>query len=163
MSPWKLIKGLKFKQLVGLTKLFFKHPFFMFSTVRATFSVMKIAQKEFPDIHGKLNKANAFRHALWNILIAEECAKFSKNINSILDWTKEITDWHEEFSPNEALAKVMDLHNNDIGRKLYRRDAVNTKRNKFINSVKMLLEDAAQILSVKDVEQYPNQLVYIED
>ena len=91
----------------------------MISTVKATFSVMKIAQKEFPDVHGHHNKANAFRHALWNIYIANKCKRFSKNNSQIIDWTKGFTDWHEEFSPNEEIAKSMDLHNNLIGRQLF--------------------------------------------
>jgi hypothetical protein len=162
MSSWKLIKGLNFRQLKSLLVLFVTHPFFMISTVKATFSVIKIAQKEFPNIHGQLNKANAFRHALWNVFIAIECSRFSKNTDAILLWTKEFTDWHEEFAPNEELAKIMDLHNNLIGRELYRKSEGKNK-NQWIAFMKDELLKAIQIASVNDVANYPNQLVYLEN
>ena len=43
----------------------------------------------------------------------------NKDLDSIISWTKEITDWHEDFSPNKELARAMDLHNNFIGRELF--------------------------------------------
>lgn len=162
MSSWKIIKGLNFRQLKSLTILFFKHPFFMFSTMKATFSVMRIAQKEFPNIHGLLNKANAFRHALWNVFIVIECSRFSKDIDAILEWTEEFTDWHEEFAPNEELAKIMDLHNNFIGRELYKKSESQDKK-QWIELMKNQLLKAIQIESVNDVKKYPSQLVYIEN
>jgi hypothetical protein len=162
MSSWKIIKGLNFRQLKSLTVLLFKHPFFMLSTMKATFSVMRIAQKEFPNVHGLLNKANAFRHALWNVFIAIECSRFSKNTDAVLKWTKEFTDWHEEFAPNEELAKIMDLHNNFIGRELYKQTESRDKK-QWVEFIKNQLLDAVQITSVTDVEKYPNQLVYLEN
>ncbi|MBL4604770.1 MAG: hypothetical protein JKY02_03655 [Flavobacteriaceae bacterium] len=162
MSFWKIVKGLRFGQITSLLSLFFKHPFFMFSTIRATLSVMKIAQNEFPNIHGELNKANAFRHALWNVLIAKECAKFSKNIESVIRWTEQITDWHEEFSPNEELPKFMDLHNNRVGREIYME--MNTKSKiEFIAYLKEQLNCAVQITSMHDVEKDSTHLVYLEN
>ncbi|MFY0629214.1 MAG: hypothetical protein JXR05_02465 [Flavobacteriaceae bacterium] len=134
----------------------------MISTVRATFNVISVSQKEFPDIHGGLNKANAFRHALWNVFIAIECSKFSKNVEAVLKWAKDFTDWHEEFSPNEELARVMDLHNNLIGRELYRK-AVNRDKNHWITLMKEELVNAVLIASVDAVDKYPNQLVYLEN
>ena len=119
MSPWKLVKALDFKQIISLLGWFLRNPPFMIATVSATFKTYRISQREFPDIHGKLNKANAFRHALWNALIARNCSRFSKNMDSVLNWTKKITDWHEEFAPNDLLAKEMDLHNNRIGREVF--------------------------------------------
>tara|TARA_R110000787_G_scaffold55942_4_gene128829 strand:- start:2920 stop:3408 length:489 start_codon:yes stop_codon:yes gene_type:complete len=162
MSSWKLIKGLNFRQLKSLFLLFVQHPFFMISTVKATFSVIKTAQKEFPNIHGQLNKANAFRHALWNVFIAIECSRFSKNTDAILLWAKEFTDWHEEFAPNEELAKIMDLHNNLIGRELYRKFEGKDK-NQWIVFMRDALLKAIKIGSVNDVANYPNQLVYLEN
>ncbi len=162
MSFWKIIKGLQFKQLINLTSIFFRHPFFMFSTMYATIDVMKVVQKEYPDIHGGDNKANAFRHALWSVFIAKRCAKYSKNTNAILSWTKKITDWHEEFSPNEDLAKMMDLHNNSIGRKLYQ-STENRSRNEWISLLKNELSKAVQIRSVEDIDKYSNQLIYLEN
>lgn len=162
MSSWSIIKGLKFRQVTVLTGLFFRHPLFMFSTVRATFLTMRIAEEEFPNIHGKHNKANAFRHALWNILIADKCHKVSSSLELILSWTKKITDWHEEFSPNEELAKAMDLHNNRIGREMY--NEVSEKgTEEIVKLMKEKLGGAIQIASILECEKHQNQLVYLED
>ena len=92
MSFWKIIKSLNFKQLWVLFLWFLQHPLFMFATAKATYFTIRIAQKEFPDIHDQHNKANAFRHALWNLLIAKESAKFSSDLEEVLSWTKKITD-----------------------------------------------------------------------
>ena len=106
------VKGVRFRQLKSLLLFLIKHPFFFISTLKATFDVLRISQKEFPNTHGFHNKANAFRHALWNIFIAKQCSLFSRKKHKIISWTKEFTDWHEDFSPNEELPRIMDLHNN---------------------------------------------------
>ena len=119
MFVWDVIKGVRFKQLKSVLLFLFKHPVFMISTVMSTFNAVRVSQKEFPNTHGFHNKANAFRHALWNIFIAKECSRFSKNNYEIISWTKEFTDWHEDFAPNKELSKTMDLHNNYIGREMF--------------------------------------------
>ena len=88
MFVWDVIKGVRFKQLKSVLLFFFKHlEVFMISTVIATFNAVRVSQKEFPNTHGFHNKANAFRHALWNIFIAKECSRFSKNNYEIILWT----------------------------------------------------------------------------
>ena len=134
----------------------------MIATIQATLQTFQISQKEFPNIHGKNNKANAFRHAFWNALIAKKCSRFSSNTESILDWTKKITDWHEEFAPNEKLAEMMDLHNNGIGRQKYREfghESVKEMSKLMISE----LDHAIKVRDVSEIQQYSHQLVYIED
>lgn len=162
MSSFAIIKGLNFRQLKSLLFLFFKHPFFMISTVKATFNVMKIVEKEFPGIHGKQNKANAFRHALWNVFIAKECSRFSKNLEAILKWTKDFTDWHEEFSPNEELPRFMDLHNNNVGREVYKEMKTKSKT-EFVVFLKDQLKGAVKINTITAIEKDSMQLVYLEN
>ena len=162
MQVWDVIKGVRFRQLKSLLLFLFKHPFFLISTVKATFDVLRISQKEFPNTHGFNNKANAFRHALWNIFIANQCTLFSRKNHKIISWTKEFTDWHEDFSPNEELARVMDLHNNCIGRELFLKTPESTQ-NQWVILLKDELEYAVQIVSVEDVVNYPRQLVYLEN
>lgn len=132
----------------------------MISTVEATSLTFKISQSQFPNIHGRLNKANAFRHALWNVLIAKKCSRFSKSLTSILSWTKRITDWHEEFSPNEELPREMDLHNNRFGRDFYTKN----KHLGFDEMIKELLLELEKAVLVKDVKELTNHtiMVYIE-
>jgi hypothetical protein len=134
----------------------------MIGTVQATVLTFRISQREFPNIHGGHNKANAFRHALWNVLIAKKCARFSKNQESVLQWTKDITDWHEEFAPNEKLAETMDLHNNRIGRDVYPQLSQKSKQEIEMFMLNQL-KTAVKIQTVEDIEKYPNQLVYLED
>ena len=112
MSIWKVIKSLKYKQLKSAFFLFLKKPLFVYPTLKATVTSYKISQKEFPKTHYLNGKANAFRHALWNIIICNECNKWVINIEKAVSWAKTITDWHEELSPNKPLDKAMDLHNN---------------------------------------------------
>ncbi len=162
MQLWDVIKGVRFKQLHSVLLFFFKHPFFFISTIKATFDILRISQKEFPNTHGFHNKANAFRHALWNIFIAKQCSLYSRKNHEIILWTKEFTDWHEEFSPNEELPRLMDLHNNHIGRELFLKTPNSTQK-QWVKSIKEKLQHAVQIVSAEDVVNYPSQLVYLEN
>ena len=80
---------------------------------------MQISTEHYIKKHYLNGRANAFRHALWNYLIAKNCSEWSKNKGKVLEWTKNITDWHEFAFPNRKLARKMDLHNNEIGRRLF--------------------------------------------
>lgn len=161
MTKWEVIKNLNFKQTSALFVWFLKRPIFMLATFKATVNTLKIAENEFPKIHGAHNKANAFRHALWNVLIAKECNKFSNSLKEVLDWTKLITDWHEEFSPNSPMEKLMDLHNNAIGRKIFK----NLKHKSTAEITKKLISKLntaikiSEILKIKEI----NNLVFLED
>ena len=160
MSFWKLIKGIRFKQLISLLGFSLKHPLLMFATIKATALTMKIVQERFPGIHGKDNRANAFRHALWNSLIAIKCLKVEKNIDAIISWTKEITDWHEDFSPNKALPRAMDLHNNHIGRELFCNPKIKTEK-EIITALELKFISAVQVNSCEDIENHLTNLVFI--
>lgn len=161
MSKWEIIKNLNLKQIGALFVWFIKHPIFMLATFKATVNTLQIAQKEFPDIHNLHNKANAFRHAIWNIFIAKECSKYSKDIVKVLAWTKLITDWHEEFSPNQEMAKLMDLHNNAVGRKSYLELKDNPKI-EIIEKLLLKLEVAIKINQISEIDKI-NNLVFLED
>lgn len=87
---------------------------------------------------------------------------FSRKNNEIILWTKESTDWHEEFSPNEELPRLMDLHNNHIGREIFLKTSNSTQK-QWVKSIKEKLQHAVQIVSAEDVENYPSQLVYLEN
>jgi hypothetical protein len=161
MTKWEVIKNLNFKQTGALFVWFLKHPFFMYATFKATLITLKVAETEFPKIHGLHNKANAFRHAFWNVIIAKECYKFSTDLVKVLNWTKKITDWHEEFSPNPTMAKLMDLHNNAFGRKHFQ--ALKDKTNSEISKAFMLkMDKAVKIKQTSEMEKI-NNLVFLED
>ena len=162
MSIGDIIKGLNFKQLSSLLVWFIKHPLYMICTINATVLTFRISQKEFPNIHGLHNKANAFRHAIWNLLIASKCHKIDSDIESVLNWTQQITDWHEDFSPNEELMRMMDLHNNKIGRDIYR--SIQSRDVERIQAELIhKLSDAVLVCSIEEIEQVNSALVYLKD
>ena len=161
MSFWNIIKSLNFKQLWILFLWFLQHPLFMLATAKATYFTIRIAQREFPDIHDQHNKANAFRHALWNLLIAKESAKFSSDLDAVLSWTKRITDWHEEFSPNKEMARLMDLHNNQFGRNKFL-DLKEKSTETIVISLKNEFTNAVQVKHTSEFKNLENQLVYLE-
>jgi len=125
MSIWSIIKLLKYKQLKSAFFLFLRKPLFIYPTLSATVEAYRTSQKEFPKTHHLNGKGNAFRHAFWNMMLCKQCSNWTTNNDKAIAWAKTITDWHEELSPNKPLDKAMDLHNNKIGRKLFKQ--LNTK------------------------------------
>lgn len=161
MSFWKSIKGLQFSYLLEISKLFLRHPLFALTTFKGTFDAYTISQKSFPKTHSKEGKANAFRHALWNILIAKNCLFFSKNIDVVLNWTKTITDKHEELAPNAPLSGAMDLHNNELGRRWF--VVLKEKNNKeIITFLNEKIQEAVRIDENTSLNQVEN-LVFLEN
>lgn len=161
MALMDIIKTIKVGQVKQLVIWFFKRPFFLLSAVFATVQALKIAQQEFPNIHGKHNKANAFRHALWNILIAKNCRKFSNHLPKVMNWTTTFTNWHEDFVINEELPRLMDLHNNAVGRKLFLAWK-DENASAITHLLKIELANAKLIRTKTDFDNVNNCLVYLE-
>jgi hypothetical protein len=161
MSLLKIVKTLNYKQLKSLCILFFRHPLFMVATIWATYATLKIAEEEFPEIHNLHNKANAFRHALWNILIVRYSLKISRDFDKVISWTKRITDWHEDFSPNEIMARKMDLQNNAFGRDKFK-SLQKASIPEIILGLKQELKNAVLVSKETDFEKNTNCLVYLE-
>lgn len=157
-----ILKQIKAKQLFGFFRFFIRHPLFALSTFFATVRTYKIAEKEFPKIHGKHNKANAFRHALWNTFIAKSCSRFSKNTKKIITWTEDVTNWHEELFVNDDLPKEMDLHNNEIGRGLFLKES--KKSEDYLSQLLLNLSNSSvKVKTVEEIFRATDQLVYLED
>ena len=109
---------------------------------------------------GKDNAANAFRHALWNMLIASKCFQIEGNLKLVLSWTKRVTDWHENFSPNAPLSRAMDLHNNQFGRELFR-ECQGKDEEVLVTMLTSQLKSAVQFSSLEGLKQCPDNLVFI--
>lgn len=161
MSFWKSIKSLKISYIYEIGKLLIRHPFFAFATLKATYNTYRISQKYFPDIHGKENRANAFRHSLWNILIAKEAKLFSKSLDDVVNWAKTITDLHEDLAPNKPLSRAMDLHNNAMGRKWFL-DVHNKSEQEIVSIIMQNLNDAVKIETQASLHKIDN-LVFLMD
>ncbi|MFC6015189.1 DUF6973 domain-containing protein [Plantactinospora solaniradicis] len=53
--------------------------------------------------------SDAFRHAYWNAMLGNRFG---------VEWTEQYTTSHERVSTNAASAEAMDLHNNEVGRRI---------------------------------------------
>jgi len=53
--------------------------------------------------------SDAFRHSYWNAMLANRFGQ---------DWTEQYTTAHERAGTNPASAEAMDLHNNEVGRRI---------------------------------------------
>ncbi|MCF6348397.1 MAG: hypothetical protein L3J20_08880 [Flavobacteriaceae bacterium] len=140
--------------------LFARHPLNLIPTFLATYQCVKISNEHYGRLHHKNNATNAFRHALWNFLIAKKCSVWRRNKRKAIRFAEKITNWHEEFSPNAPLEKEMDLHNNLIGRKMF---IINDEKSieDFVKVLKEKVEDSKLITKLDDLEKYSNDLVHI--
>ena len=96
-----------------------KRPHLIAPTVYATLEATYLADKNYGNSHTGNDLANAYKHALWNVLIAYYCQAFYKNCTGSLAWAKRITDLHEDCFINHPAARNMDLVNNQTGRDIY--------------------------------------------
>jgi len=140
--------------------LFIRHPFNLIPTILATYQCVKISNEHYGILHHKNNATNAFRHALWNFLIAKKCSIWRRNTRKAIRFAEKITNWHEEFSPNEPLEKEMDLHNNRIGRKFFI-ISEELPLDQVVIRLKRKVENSKRIENVEDLEKYTNDLVHI--
>ncbi|SRX52809.1 hypothetical protein AEQU1_00679 [Aequorivita sp. CIP111184] len=131
-------------------------------TIFSTKKCMDIAQQEYGSKHHLSNKANAFRHALWAILIIRKCLKWKNNEEKAKAWANTFTDWHEDFSPNEALERAMDLHNNQVGID-YFEEIKGKNETEIISLIKQKASIAAKIETVDETDKFEKQLVFIEE
>jgi hypothetical protein len=162
MTIWRVLKQFNYKQLWQLFVLALKYPIYIYPTLKATVKSFQISKGEFPKTHGKKGKGNAFRHALWNLLICNECLKWRKDKSRVVAWAKIITDKHEELSPNNVLDKVMDLHNNEVGRGLFQEFQLKNI-NKTIEKLKIKLNSSKKIEDPNDVNNFSGDLIYIKE
>jgi len=69
------------------------------------------------------NRADGFRHAVWNALLCRETGTQYDDIDDCLKWAKDFSDAHEssnQCTEQAPLDEPMDLHNNGIGRTYYK-------------------------------------------
>jgi hypothetical protein len=78
-----------------------------------------------------------------------------------MNWTITFTNWHEDFIVNDELPRLMDLHNNAIGRKLFL--AWKDENTKTITKLLQLeLQNAKLISAKKEFDSVNNSLVFLE-
>lgn len=154
-----LWSGLKWKMIRGLLS----RPILLIPTIWSTMESVLYSQLNFDESPSGRGVANAFRHAVWNLLIAYHCEKFTSSGEAI-SWAKFTTDLHEECFPNENFDRMMDLHNNQIGREIYEKlksQGVHSKK-EMIQFLMNKTDYAVGLNNEMDFEKYPEELVYFQ-
>jgi len=72
------------------------HPKLVNSTRKATEKANELTTQYFPNQSAWQTKADAFRHAMWNALIAKYVGAQKNSIDKCVKWAKKFTDKHEE-------------------------------------------------------------------
>lgn len=162
MNLFKTISRLKWPSLFRLVRLCLPHILLLWPTYKATKECMQISTLHFGRKHYQNGRANAFRHALWNILIAKRCLKQNQSVERVLTWAKNITDWHEQAFFSKVLPMKMDYHNNAVGRTIFRENLVWSKT-EFVNFLLQLTQNAIKIDESIDLNPLKKQLIYISD
>lgn len=160
MAIAAIIKSLDLRQLLILSRILFTNPRFIVPTYKATRDTIKECDSRFGRKHHKNNRTNAFRHALWNYRICEKCYHYGGSTEKALEWSRRITNLHEKLAPNPEPAKTMDLHNNEVGRRLF------SELGPHPDIVQILLEKmkgSVKVASVEEISKAEDRLVFIEN
>lgn len=160
------------------------HPALASPIKKATEKANSLTESNYPESGKWRDKADAFRHAIWNVLI---CKYIGEDKNEISDCTKRAEDFttkHETGAEKPGtmtdedweLDKNMDLHNNAQGRKYFESVAWIVKvgwfkvkrvrapsEDEIVTGIKDKLNTARKISTSSDTSKYPNNLVYIKD
>lgn len=159
------LRSLTIGKLWKLIRLFLSNPLFSIISFYATFKTFNIAKKEYPKTNSNDGEGNAFRHALWCCLIMMYCCKISSPEKS-LNFTKKMTDLHEELFPNKPLETKMDLHNNKFGMDFFMEMLPGIHRQFFESSffIETLKEKTANAKILKNLDDnFEGSLVYLEN
>ena len=168
MDVGRVIKSLSLRQIAAIVTKAISCPLLFYGFLKATKKCVAMCDKRFKKAHHKNNKANAYRHALWNMSIAYQCMGQGKDISTALAWAKEMTDWHEQAFVNKAVETQMDLHNNNLGRKwfevMHKEDPLGITYVKMDQYLMGKLDFAKKIDKDRLQEQtLEENLLYIED
>ena len=161
MNPMTVIRKANMKELWQLMHLGLRYPRFVFPTLNATKKALSISQQYYGRAHSKNGPANAFRHAIWNYLIAQYCYKKSRKMGKVLRWTKRITDWHEKLFPNPESDRFMDLHNNAFGRRFFEKSP-ELPKTELITKLQEAASNAVQIHDTRQDFNVKESMVYLK-
>lgn len=160
MNLFAVLKQVRLKHILKGILFGIRRPLFLVPTVKATKDCIRISTENYGKLHHKNGPANAFRHAFWNYLIAKRCFRWSKDEETVVNWSKKVTDWHEDAFLNDELAKEMDLHNNAVGRFLFRKNPASSEQ-EAIEILKKMTLNSTKIDLKTDLSKLKNQLVHI--
>ena len=161
MNPLTILRKAPMKELWKLMLFGLRYPAFIFPTLKATKKALQISQQYYGRAHSKNGPANAFRHALWNYLIAQSCTRRTQKMRVALHWTQRITEWHEKLFPNPESDRLMDLHNNAYGRQFFTRSP-ELEEAELISQLQEAAGRAVQMAKAPSESDEPNYLVYLK-
>ena len=144
-----------------LSLLFLSEPFLIEPTIKASKRTMIICDELFGQVHHRSNKANAFRHALWNILICQKTLKKTQNEEKSIIWTQKVTNLYEKVTDNKKMEKAMDLHNNSIGLNLFS-NVFDQKEAKIITLLQEMMKKSQKVTNFEDFNKFNHVLVHLE-
>lgn len=162
MKIWARIKRLSLSGLFQFGWLFITHPLLISPTIKATKRTFELCNNLYGNEHHKSNKANAFRHVLWNVLLCQKTLKRTKNKKKSIIFTEKVTVLYEKATKNDILDEVMDLHNNKIGRLLFL-TLFDLKEAEIIKKLQNLSDKAQKVNKIDDIRNHTDQLVFISD
>lgn len=162
MKLWARIKRLSLSGLFQFGWLFITHPFHISSTLRATKRTFELCNELYGNQHQKSNRANAFRHVLWNVLICQKTLKRTKNKEKSIIFTRKVTTLYEKATKNNILDEAMDLHNNKIGRQLFL-GLFDKKEEEITEKIQNLSKKAQKVNKISEIGNHANQLVFISE
>lgn len=161
-----IVRSLSISQLIKLFGIAITKFTFFFCFMKATKDCIRITTEHFGNDHHKNNVGNAFRHALWNMLITLYSIEAGKSIERSIDWAKYITDWHEDAFKNSPLERAMDLHNNQVGRNwfinLHEEGKPLKSRDTIVSYLLNNVDKGIHITSLEETKSMPNRLVFID-
>ncbi len=79
-----------------------------------------------------------------------------------MNWTKAITDWHENAFKNRPFAMLMDFHNNKIGRTVFLEN-YNDSREAVTKLLLLMTDHSLKIYKEEDLHKNISTLVHITD
>ena len=162
MKIWQRIRQLSVGQLFKLSVLFLKHPLLILPTLKATKQTFVICDQLYGKAHHKSNAANAFRHALWNMLICLNSLKRTKNKQKSVFWAQKVTDLYEKVTKNNPLDEAMDLHNNAIGRMGFLNN-LNKTQTEIVSFFQEMAKNAKKVSNTEEMKKHLRQFFYISE
>lgn len=163
MNIWKHLSGLNPAAIWALVLMCMRNPWWVLPTVKATRNCVAKCNLIYGKEHHRNTAANAFRHALWNFYIAKACYTGNGPVDKVLRWTEKFTNWHEDFSKNPPLARQMDLHNNRIGRILFK-EKPQMPIEQVIDLLKSKAETSVKVSDLQQIEAIDsNCFVHLKD
>ncbi len=139
-----------------------KHPLLIFPTLNATKRTFAICNEHFGTAHNRSNAANAFRHALWNVLICRNTLKRTKNKQKSVFWAQKVGDLYEKVTQNKPLEEAMDLHNNAVGR-IYFLNLIDKTEEEIVSFTLEKMKNAKKVANIEEMERYRIEMFYLEE